>query len=836
MDIKSNTTSIAGAGKAGITPDQKAEQKLEIQENIEQLNAHINKLENYKASSEYLSMADNDKIVQLQERAKMQVELLESLLFSLETGAAFDPANAQQVDHTEMVDYIETQLGTGFHDDNGELILFDESDMVDADGKPLINVPSYAGTIMLENSGTYDPLNPTSTNALFYVLDEDVVAVTARTEGTHIYMEEELVDGSIRVIKLADMATRNEPIYVHAGNANQGVRIDLSQAARMADGNWGEAFGKQKGFFIGGSKHDDVIIGSSGNDIIWGDLGDDKIYGLGGRDEIYGDGYNQISAGGFTDMDGNDQIDGGAGQDIIRAGGGNQDIVFNGNGDMVSEDEKKGLANQYVETNIADLEWLNQSPAWEGHKAPDGTIVINAKPGESGPLQLWMDDQFSMMSANVDGSGNGLVVTMAGFDEEGDAVEMRIRINDFFNSDVQLEVKGNDANNIIDFSAITLHGQHVVMSGGDGNDIMFAPKSEFDSLGIPTEDLGHGTVPNSELESILHQGMTVFDDNGNTHPWMTWGLEGSLDDMAAGVTTFWDGFDGEVSEFIENGEIVLKPLAEMPESLNFTTPAGYERAYFTTDPEIIGDGAPMIIFVKRNVDGSIEQAIVRLEGLDAETMVKIDGVPATHIDHLPSTVSGGAGTDTVFGSASSMHTTDSVQHAVTGTYDYDFEYEVAENIALQTKIDDLDIQIQEINTDLGAAEQKQQDALSSIETKLRNILTKNVEDGHIDPDTNQITEDFKEHAYNKAQDLFALAKDNLGASEKDFWVSELKSYLASYVSDDTPDHVYESLASEMVALVGAMNDVILYNTQLHTAEYTLDILEKKKQGSASNEE
>ena len=86
-----------------------------------------------------------------------------------------------------------------------------------------------------------------------------------------------------------------------------------------------------------GSFGKDTITGGDGHDIISGSFGDDKLYGQKGNDEIYAVENDRRSGGGFFPVPGKgtpgiDLVDGGTGNDTIRAADGIKDVIDCGEG------------------------------------------------------------------------------------------------------------------------------------------------------------------------------------------------------------------------------------------------------------------------------------------------------------------------------------------------------------------------------------------------------------------------------------------------------------------------------------------------------------------------
>lgn len=656
---------------------------------IEELKADLretaNKLANTDDMSSYLSYDQQSQISETKLAVDAEIKLLETYQEFIATGEW----DLHGVDIGKLEDKL-SGMASGWNDMGGNVVPTQiESDAALAGG-------TYAGTIMLQNSGKYDPLNPQDSNALAFVADDDVSEIYGKTIGNDVHVQVHHVDGSVETYVLKNMATRPEDLIVYGGDRTEPITMDFSQVLRISDGNWGKPFGESSGLILFGSKGNDRIVGSQGDDIIVGGSGDDKLFGLAGNDDIYGDQFNDKGTVGFTAEDGNDYIDGGAGRDIMRAGGGNQDVIINkANQDSASEHENPGATESYEQPAIGSfISGVN------GKYDKTGVLHINAADAKGSPINISMPDGYTMASAGVIGEGGVLTITMAGFDVNGNPHTLLINIDNYFSSNIQTTINfsGNGANNILDFHQIKIEGGNVLnILGKDGNDTIIAPQTYFDKLGIPYDELGKTTVGYDGLDDILNSLKTTSDKNDSEG--LNWGFSKSKDDYR-----FWSNGPGpspdDVSAFIHGDEIVLaldaESTSEFSKTLDFAMPAGY------TDVVRINEANGDIKLVFINGD---DQAVVRLTGVPAETKINVGGLTVS-VAGKPSTVSGGSGNDSIYASAAGIQILDA-ENVTSGLYPYtSAPKEVASNETAEDEKLRLITEISALQEEIGKLEKK----------------------------------------------------------------------------------------------------------------------------------
>lgn len=506
--------------------------------------------------------------------------------------------------------------------------------------------------VNLTSSGMYETLNPGASNALAYVLSDKPGAKLEKVVGKTIGKDTEITayysDGSSETTRLDKFAVRPEKFYIYAGNLSHGVIIDMSKVVRIADGNYGQTFGAHNGIVVWGSKYDDTIIGSEFDDILIGSGGSDKVYGMLGKDILIGDEYTVDASGNyimgqFSETDGNDYLDGGEGADTIRAGGGSQDVVVKEKrpDESAAEAEKVTEAVYTKQSDSQINEWL-AADKWTPETKADGTIELSLKEnienGEGGKIDIKLPTGYTMASATADPESDALIVTMVGFDSNGKPQTIRLKIDDFFNPDVNVTVNihGNGSANIIDASTLLLQKNVVNIYGEGASDTLLAPQWFLDSLGLDLKNFPKGTKSNKELKNLVDE---LRNDKTKEMDW--------------GGYKWKNNASSDNADFAKNGEIVLEPDAGSEiGNLAFDLPAGFTDAVLLPDPKNPND--LLLVLINRQGE-NVEQVVVRIVGgVEKVTgSVTMDGVPVPRISMTPPEVYGGSGSDTVIGSQSS---------------------------------------------------------------------------------------------------------------------------------------------------------------------------------------
>ncbi|GEM_PF-4108262 len=664
------------------------------------LTATQQKLANATDLSQYLPMEDQARLEQTKSAIEAELQLLAAHEELLTTGTYHSDGTAG-IDVAQMQETL-TTLPTGWNDMSGAVsTITDSGDAANAGA-------SYAGSIVLQNSGVYDPANPLSSNALSLVLDDSAKSVSGKTVGNDLQVQVEYADGEKKTFVLKNMAVRPEPIYIYAGNRTQPIAMDFSQVIRVSDGNWGIPFGETSGLTIFGGSGNDTIVGSQGSDVIVGNAGNDTLYGMGGADEMYGDAMN--GAGNAVGTNGgDDRIDGGAGKDVIRAGAGN-DVVMNlESGESAAEYENRGATQNFATLTPDQVgQYFTTSAEIQNR---DGVLVMDAADAQ-GPIDLTMPPGYTMASARADSSGNALIITMSGFDSNGAPQDLHIKINNFFDPQyaATLNFHGNGGDNIIDFHEITLNGSLINISGAAGDDTILAPRTYLDSLGIPIDALGHSTLGNAALTDLLDQQIThTTNADGSISKSLDWG---GIKEGVEGVGwRYGDQETSHVDNAISNGEIVLIRAGDKfpPNGLNFDRPDGYD------DAVLIQDGNDLkLVFIKRTADG-IDQVVVRLKNIPAGTTIFAGGTPVPMVSAIPN-VSGDGGKNTIYTSGNAVASHSDNDTVVTGTYAFSATASVGNNTPITDQIDEAGKLVDQLTQDL-AKKQKAYDTESDEQLK-----------------------------------------------------------------------------------------------------------------------
>ncbi len=221
----------------------------------------------------------------------------------------------------------------------------------------------------------------------------------------------------------------------------------------------------------GGSGHD-TIYGTGGNDVIIGGSGNDKLYGMGGDDTfIYNNGDGEDT---FYGGDGYDTVVG-TGTEVIMTTHTDDATVEQFSGDNITL--KGNWANNTLDFSNATFSGVAAIDGGSGHDTIYGTGGNDVIIGGSGNDKLYGmggDDTFIYNNGDgedtfyggdgydtVVGTGTEVIMTT----HTGDAT-----VEQFSGNDITL--KGNWANNTLDFSNATFSGVAAI-DGGSGHDTIY---------------------------------------------------------------------------------------------------------------------------------------------------------------------------------------------------------------------------------------------------------------------------------------------------------------------------------------------------------------------------
>ena len=439
--------------------------------------------------------------------------------------------------------------------------------------------------------------------------------IIGTTYGGDVIITIEDTDGKKRSYILRGFASQNIPIII-VGNDTEsryqmdhGITVDFRNL--MFYGDQGSIDNPRT--IIVGTKWDDVIYGSQAADKIIGgaecaeavklDKGD-LIMGNAGDDSIWGDdaeGYGSDHAGG------NDIMDGGSGNDTYDGGG--------------------GIDHAYMSSNSMDIKNENVENTWSSDKKPkdygfgdesNGMIDLTGSGHEYDPetgvikpnlhhdggstIEINMPDNFDMCyGTRATDRTLDLILTFVSYelDDNGRPKSFSLRIKDFFRTGSigkvgRLVLKGNEASNVIDFSAVRddeeggtgLGGAIVQIHGLGGNDVIFEPTNDVSEAGVDIEDLRNSSDVNfydddsGLMDEILPDSVTANEN---------WEIEENEDGYGY-YDLNYKGTD------IENDGLVLQG------------PSGYEKAFAYQDD----DNNIFIVFVNENPGESAETLVVKI--------------------------------------------------------------------------------------------------------------------------------------------------------------------------------------------------------------------------------
>ena len=232
-------------------------------------------------------------------------------------------------------------------------------------------------------------------------------------------------------------AGQDEVTFIHS---NEGVHVELTDGAAIANGGHAEGDVITYVENIFGSRHSDVLIGNDEDNVIDGFYGYDSIYGGEGNDTlsgtfVYGEAGDDILHGQQHGMGGRDTLDGGDGDDTLYGNDGG-DHLYGGEGN-----------DTLIANNIYYDDFFEPDPTsmWGGN----GDDVIK---GDAADDALF--------------GGNGDDVMDGGFgDDYISGGAGRDVINGGTGDD---HVFGGDGHDVLNGG----HGQDEWVEGGDGNDLL----------------------------------------------------------------------------------------------------------------------------------------------------------------------------------------------------------------------------------------------------------------------------------------------------------------------------------------------------------------------------
>jgi len=526
---------------------------------------------------------------------------------------------------------------------------------------------TYAGTVNFEGSR----LN-------FSAQDEGIQEVEAVSKGKDLVLTVIYEDGHKKSWVIKDGSVRSEPIIIDATQMGHGVTIDTSRALRISDGKHGQPYGATTGFQIWGSDYDDTIYGSQGRDGIVGLAGNDKIDGGADIDEIYGDDKYELPGQYAQQINGlpagSDDIRGGAGADIIRGGGG-IDKGYSSD-DMPGEAVDMGGEVKDDTASAPDPSggWLAYDGNWTTETDEDGTIVLKNMGTEGGQIDLTMPNGYTMAMADIDpNDSTSLLITFVGEDANGNPQTFKLKIDGFFDSKegvdprtavITLNVFGSENGDIIDFHKLMgvaeLNTQNINIFGNGGNDIILGTESALVRDGVDTSNPYQSTVGDGTLNRLVQEG--VFAESEEDE-------------------------DTTYTASAENGQIVIRDADGDPSNNNATVelvaPEDFDRGYITVGP----DGCTYVILAKN--DGSGDTIVFKFEDPsldytkiffwnqkpgedDSKTSTEIRLIPVSFDSTMGyGVISGGDGSDVLFGSKDSNFDTDASDFVVKGSFKED---------------------------------------------------------------------------------------------------------------------------------------------------------------------
>ncbi len=333
--------------------------------------------------------------------------------------------------------------------------------LTDSSGIDIINTSAVTGGVVIDLSGEY--VSYIAGRDLFidsgtiiediYTGDGDDVLI-GNDAFNYLYggRGDDVITGRMGDDHL-DGGDGNDNLFGNEGDdqLNGGSGFDVLVGAEGNDMLFG---GGELDLIIGGAG-EDTIFGEDGDDFLFGSDGSDAVYGAGGNDTIYGDGsldYNTLNVVDYDAQHGNDELYGGAGDDVILAfngndyvsGGSGSDIIFGHEGD---DDLHGDSGDDEIQGGQGD-DVIYAGTGNDAVKGEGGNDIIYGCGGND-----WLSGG---AGSDVITSGSGDVVQLIGGDG-GDTFKIDLReLSDHNVYDVIHDFDTSNPNEKIDLSAFDL--------------------------------------------------------------------------------------------------------------------------------------------------------------------------------------------------------------------------------------------------------------------------------------------------------------------------------------------------------------------------------------------
>lgn len=523
------------------------------------------------------------------------------------------------------------------------------------------NADEYQGTVYHEDS-----------RLAFSLQDENIDRLDVITKGKDLIYTLTYLDGSKKSWVLKDGTVSATTLIIESTQMTHGVTIDLSGAIRVGDGTY-LPYGTDSGFQVHGSMFRDRIYGSQGADGIAGFGGNDFVNAMGGSDTVFGDGV--YSAGAFGEEGGDDELSGGSGNDRIYGGSG-IDIGYNSDKDEVVEDMGGGFRDDT--TRLPSLsDWMNLDSNWEAERDENGDVILRRIGEEGGTIDITtMPAGFENVIASMEPERMTLVLTFTGKNSRGNPITATMRIEGFFDEPpgcdpsaavTTLNVTGNDEGNILDFHNAFVTNQNINLYGAGEDDIVLGVQSRMLAEGVDIENITRSSISAGRLRNYESQDPFAYSDDEDLFEGYESSVEGGYINISAA----------------EEPAVSAASLDDT--SVTIVAPEGFNHGYTYINPS---DGRTYVTLV--NNEG--ETIVYRFDSeyLDYTNIFFVDRRPESVTEDDPSvtpvspielipfsfeevmyTLSGGEGSDMIFGYGGSNFETDGDDFVVRGEMDDD---------------------------------------------------------------------------------------------------------------------------------------------------------------------